>query len=960
MELSKTYDASQIEKKWYKIWEERGYFAPQKSENLQKQTGEIEKKDNDPFTILIPPPNVTGILHMGHVLNNTLQDIAIRYNRMAQRPTLWIPGTDHAGIATQNMVEKELAKQGLNKHDLGREKLIERIWDWKKEKGSHIIQQLKQLGASCDWSREVFTMDENLTIAVNEVFVHLYKKGLIYKGKYIINWCPRCVTALANDEVEHEDKKGKLWYIRYPIIDTKNSIYNSSKLIKKFDNNINSYLVIATTRPETMLGDVAVAINPKDERYTHLIGKHVLLPITNRIIPIIADDYVDKDFGTGCVKVTPAHDPNDFEIGLRHGLKQLVIMDEQGRIDFYLNEKGEFAESTTGQLADNETIEDLQGLDRFVARNKIIERLTSENLLDNVRDHENSVGHCYRCDTIIEPYLSDQWFVRMKPLAERAINVVETGEIKFYPERWTKVYMHWMHNIRDWCISRQIWWGHRIPAYYCQKCSEMTVSIEMPDKCGKCNGASFVQDEDVLDTWFSSWLWPFSTMGWPQSTADLKYFLPTNLLVTAPEIIYLWVARMIMATLEFQDKIPFKNVLLHGIVRDAQGRKMSKSLGNSPDPIDIINNVGADALRFSIIFNTPKGQDSYYSSEILETGRNFCNKIWNAFRFIMMSITDCDVNFSTDSPLKSHKIRSDNGDLADKWIYSRLNQVIDEVNQHYKNIRFNDAAQLLMMFIWDEFCSWYVEMAKEKLRTTKFDNAESISKDGCENVNTQKETCFVLLDIMQASMRLLHPIMPFISEEVWQKIKEIMPMEDEALIIAKFPETNEDLVDYKINNDMSLIKEIIVSIRNIRKQINIPPAVNIDIVLKLSNDSQKELFTIYKGYICKLAKVKNITMGNNIEKPSSAMVSVVQDIRIYFPLKGLIDIEAEKTKLLKQKEKLLMELSVIQGKLENEKFINFAKTEVIEKEKEKKIEIETKLNTVLDVLHDISYSVEES
>jgi len=883
MELNKNYDASAVEKKWYKFWFENDYFKP------------VADKSQKPFTIVIPPPNVTGILHMGHVLNNTLQDVAIRYHRMTGRPTLWIPGTDHAGIATQNVVEKELAKEGKTRHDVGREELLKRIWEYKNQKGNHIIEQLKQLGCSCDWSRERFTMDEELTRAVKEVFIHLYKKDLIYKGKYIINWCPRCVTALANDEVEYEDKKGKLWYIKYPLEDK------------------TGHLIIATTRPETMLGDVAVAVNPSDERYSHLIGKNLLLPISNRLIPVIADDYVDKGFGTGCVKITPAHDPNDFEVGLRHNLEQLIIMDEHGKIN-------EHAPA------------EYHGLDRFVARKKIVAQLTEEGLLEKIDDHDNAVGQCYRCDTVVEPYLSDQWFVRMKPLSKRAIEVVESGEIKFVPERWTKVYMHWMNNIRDWCISRQIWWGHRIPAYYCDKCNEMIVSMDKPKVC-KCGCNDFTQDNDVLDTWFSSWLWPFSTMGWPEKTSDLGYFLPTNLLITAPEIIYLWVARMIMATLEFEDKIPFDTVLLHGIVRDKQGKKMSKSLGNSPDPIDLINNVGADALRYSMIFNTPKGQDSYYSDETLETGRNFCNKIWNAFRFIMM-------NIASEGTVARHEISYD---LADRWIYSRMNQVVKEINEHYIALRFNDAAQLLMQFIWDEFCSWYVEMAKEKLYNEKDTDALETTK-------------YVLLDVMQTSMRLLHPIMPFISEEIWQLIKSCHDTDtdtlcsEDALIVAKFPIADESLINHDINSAMSFMQETIVCIRNMRKQLNISPAINVDILIKLATTDQKALFDDYQGYICKLAKVSNITMGVDVEKPTSSMVAVVQDIQVYLPLTGLIDIEAERSKLLKQKEKLEQELSIIQNKLNNEKFISNAKPEVIEKEKEKENEVATKLKTVVEVL----------
>ncbi len=879
MELNKNYEAGTTEKKWYKYWMDNDFFKP------------IENKNKKPFTILIPPPNVTGILHMGHVLNNTLQDVAIRFHRMLQEPTLWIPGTDHAGIATQNMVEKELAKEGFTRHDIGREALIKRIWEWKNQKGSHIIEQLKQLGASCDWSRERFTMDEGLSKAVNEVFIHLYNKGLIYKGKYIINWCPRCVTALANDEVEYADTKGKLWHLRYPYEDK------------------SGYLVVATTRPETMLGDVAIAVNPKDERYASLIGKNVILPIANRAIPVIADDYVDKDFGTGCVKITPAHDPNDFEVGQRHNLEQLIVMDEHGKMNKFAGER-------------------LCGKDRFTARKLIVEQLENENLLEKIENHDNSVGHCYRCDTVIEPYLSDQWFVKMKPLAERAIEVVEKEEIKFYPERWTKVYMHWMNNIRDWCISRQIWWGHRIPAYYCNQCNQLIVSAEKPELCPKCHHHDFRQDEDVLDTWFSSWIWPFSTMGWPDKTPDLDYYLPTNLLITAPEIIYLWVARMIMSTLEFQNKIPFDTVLLHGIVRDSIGRKMSKSLGNSPDPIDIINNVGADALRFSIIFNTPKGQDSYYSDEILETGRNFCNKIWNAFRFIMMNIENIQ-GLPNKEDLQM--------DIADKWIYSRLNQVTDEVYNYYQNLRFNDAAQTLMQFIWDEFCSWYLEMAKEKFYNDK--------QEG-----TLLTTKYVLLDVMQSSMRLLHPIMPFITEEVWQIIKDIFSMPEKALIIANFPIADKNLINNEINQSMGLIQKTITAIRNLRKQVNIPLGKEIDVKLKVSDDSQIKLYSDYQGYIAKLAKVKDLEANIDLEKPTSSLVAVVEDIQIFLPLTGLVDLDAEKAKLSKQKEKLEKELLMIQNKLKNEKFISNAKPEVIEKEKDKEEEVQTKLNTVNEVL----------
>lgn len=880
MEISKTYSPQDIEKKWYQDWEKKGYFAP--------------RGEGKAFTILIPPPNVTGILHMGHVLNNTLQDVVVRYHRMNGKPTLWLPGVDHAGIATQNVVEKQLAKEGKSRHQIGRDALVERIWQWKQEKGGIIIDQLKLLGASCDWSRQRFTMDEMLSRAVKEVFVSLYEAGLIYKGKYIINWCPRCVTALANDEVEHSDEDGKLWHIHYPYADGE------------------GYVTVATTRPETMLGDVAVAVNPGDTRYKALIGKELILPLTGRRIPVIADDYVDKEFGTGCVKVTPAHDPNDFEIGRRHDLEQLLVMDEHGIMN---------------EAAGN----DFCGMERYACREKVLQMLSEQGLLDKIDKHEHAVGHCYRCDTVIEPYLSDQWFVRMEPLARRAIEVVETGEVRFQPERWTKVYMHWMNNIRDWCISRQIWWGHRIPAYYCDDCGEMMVVKDTPTQCSKCAGTNLRQDEDVLDTWFSSWLWPFSTMGWPDETDDLKRFLPTNVLITAPEIIYLWVARMIMSTLHFKKVIPFDTVLLHGTVRDEIGRKMSKSLGNSPDPIDIIEKVGADALRFSMIFNTPKGADVAYSDAILEGGRNFANKIWNAYRFIMMNIETIEgLPSKEDMELE----------LADRWIISRLHEVSREAREHYENLRLNDAAQCIFQFLWDEFCSWYIELSKDRLK----DDAPLASK------LTAK---YVLLDVMQAGMRLLHPIMPFISEEIWQEIKTRFPMQDEALIIAKFPISDPEMIDSGINDEMKLMQESITAIRNLRKQLNLSPATPIGIVARTADDTQNTMFEDYARYFTRLAKVDSITSGNNVDKPKPAVSAVVRNLEIFIPLAGLIDPEQEKARLSKQLEKLQKELDGISRKLGNQNFIQNAKPEVVEKEKEKHLEIQTKVDLIQAQLSDL-------
>ena len=900
MEINKNYEPQKIEKKWYKHWIIKGYFTPK-----------IDK-DKKPFTVLIPPPNVTNILHMGHVLNNTLQDVMIRYKRMTGIPALWLPGVDHAGIATQNMVEKELAKEGKTRHEIGREELIKRIWKWKEEKGGLIIEQLKQLGCSCDWTKQRFTLDEGLSEAVKEVFVKLYEKGLIYKGKRIINWCPRCHTALSNDEVEHEDKVGRLWDIKYPLkepvilpatskLGEDGSGAEGSKTLK--------FVTVATTRPETMLGDTAVAVNPQDKRYKDLIGKTVIIPFIESEIPIIADEFVDMEFGSGCVKVTPAHDPNDYEIGLRHDLKQIIVIDEHG----VMNENAG---------------KEFTGLDRFEAREKIVKGLKEKGLLGEIKPHEHAVGQCYRCDTIIEPYLSDQWFVKMKPLAKRAIEVVKNGKVKFQPARWTKVYYHWMENVRDWCISRQIWWGHRIPVYYCQNCDEIVVAKKEPTTCPKCGHNQFKQDEDVLDTWFSSWLWPFSTFGWPKETEELDYFLPTNLLVTAPDIIYLWVARMIMATLEFKGKIPFDTVLLHGMVRDEKGIKMSKSLGNSPDPLDIIENVGADALRFSIIFASPKGQDSYYSNSILETGRNFANKIWNAYRFIMMNAEKIEYLPKRDE-LKL--------ELADKWIYSRLNEIIEETRRNYESLRFNDAANILMDFIWKEFCSWYLELSKDRI----YDE---------EDKQGQLTATFILLDILQQSMKLLQPIMPFIAEEVWQGIKHYFQMDEESIVLAAFQKQDKSFINRKIDKDMKLIQEAITAIRNLRKQVNLSPGKEVAIFIKVATEDQIRLLKDYQNYFAKLAKIAEMEIAVDLQKPKSSIASVVQNIEIYLPLEGLIDIEKEKEKLEKQVNKLKEDFKKIEGKLSNNKFLSKAPDNIIKKEKEKFEEVKTKLDKTKEIL----------
>jgi valyl-tRNA synthetase len=882
MEIAKTYSPQDIEKKWYQWWMDNGYFTPK-----------IDP-DKKPFTILIPPPNVTGILHMGHVLNNTLQDVLVRYHRMTGAPALWLPGTDHAGIATQNVVERELAKSGQTRHDIGREELIKRIWAFKEAKGGHIIAQLKQLGCSCDWSRLRFTMDDMLSRAVKEVFVHLYEKNLIYKGKYIINWCPRCVTALANDEVEHADEHGKLWHFRYPFKDG------------------SGYLTIATTRPETMLGDVAVAVHPDDDRYRELIGKTLILPIVNREIPVIADEYVDKSFGTGCVKVTPAHDPNDFDMGTRHALDPILVMDEHAVMN--ANAGAEFV-----------------GMTRFECRDRIVDKMRELGLLDRIEDHQHAVGHCYRCDTVVEPYLSEQWFVSMKPLAAPAIDVVKNGEVKIIPDRWYKVYLHWMENVRDWCISRQIWWGHRIPAYYCESCGEMVVAREMPKTCPKCGHTAFRQDNDVLDTWFSSSIWPFSTLGWPDETEDLNYFLPTNVLVTQAGILYLWVARMIMTTLEFRGKIPFDTVLLHALVLDEQGRKMSKSLGNSPDPIDIIENVGADALRFGMIFATPRGQDCYWSESMLEIGRNFANKIWNAYRFIMMNVE------KIDGLPKREELRLE---LADRWIYSRLQHVTREVAEFHATLRHSEVAQAVMDFIWTDFCSWYLELAKDRIYNES-------DREG------QLTTKYVLLDILQNGMRLLHPLMPFITEEIWQSLKPHFPMDEAALIIAAFPTVDENLLNEDIENEMGLIQECITAIRALRKQVEIPPSADIRVACKLASPEQKELLHTYKHYLAKLARVTEIEAETDLIRPKPAVAAVVRDVELFLPLTGLVDIDKERAKLHKQADKLAGELRGVEGKLSSTSFVENAPEAVVTREREKRADISGRLEKVQALLSDM-------
>jgi len=852
-DIPSRYNPKDIEKSLYSKWESEGLF------HVEPASG---KK---PFTIVMPPPNVTGILHMGHALNNTLQDILIRWKRMQGFTSLWVPGTDHAGIATQNVVEKKLVKEGKTRNDLGREKFVDEVWKWRKEYGSTIINQLKRLACSCDWKRTRFTMDKGLSEAVLEAFVQLYNKGLIYRGNYIINWCPRCQTALSDEEAPHVDTEGKLYYIKYPFKDADKD-----------------GVVVATTRPETMLGDMAVAVNPKDKRYKKLIGKKLILPIIGREIEIIADDFVDKEFGTGAVKVTPAHDPNDFDISKRHNLKPVKVMHPDARM--------------------NENAARFNGMDRFHAREGIIKELEQKGLLLKTTPHHHAVGHCYRCHTAIEPYLSLQWFVKMKPLAKPAIEAVKKGRIKFYPSRWTKVYLNWMENIRDWCISRQIWWGHRLPVYYCQGCKHVVCSKVRPQKCPKCSSKDLHQDEDVLDTWFSSWLWPFSTLGWPEKTKDLKYFYPTDVLVTAPEILFFWVARMSMAGMEFMGETPFKDVYLHGTVRDLTGKKMSKSLGNIIDPIDIIDEFGADALRYSMIAITATGQDVFLSREKFEIGRNFANKIWNASRFVLMNI---EGEIHTDIDLKVKELN-----FADRWILSKLNTATEEITKSLEKYRFNEAESIIYDFFWHEFCDWYVEMVKPDIKAK----------------NVQK----VLMYVLENSLKLLHPFMPFVTEAVWQNISK-----RKSIMVESWPKSIKTLSDKDIERDMEIVKSIIVSIRNIRSDMNIPYTKKLKIYLVPLKKGGEAILKPGIDYIKHFARLEELKVDKGIKKPAHCATAVLEGFNIFIPLEGVIDVEAEKARLIKKMHDLERQLEFTDKRVKDKNFVDKAPEKVVKLEKEK-------------------------
>lgn len=864
-ELPKVYKPAEVEKKWYAFWLKKNYFHAR-----------IDQ-DKKPYTIVIPPPNVTGSLHMGHALNNTIQDVLIRRQRMLGRVTLWLPGTDHAGIATQNVVEKQLAKEGLTRQDLGREKFIKRVWQWKEEYGSTIISQLKRLGCSCDWQRERFTMDEGYSKAIRRVFVDLYRDGLIYRGKRIINWCPRCLTALSDIEVEHVELEGKLWYVRYPLKDA------------------DGYLVIATTRPETMLGDTAVAVHPDDERYQKFIGRVAILPLIGRELPVIADAYVDPAFGTGALKITPAHDPNDFEIGERHHLPSVNVMTPDARI----NENG------------NEFI----GMDRHDCRDAVVEALKEAGLIEKIETHIHSIGHCYRCHTMIEPYLSEQWFVSMQPLAKPAIDVVRERKVKFVPEKWSRVYLEWMENIKDWCISRQIWWGHQIPAWYCH-CGEIIVSMQTPEECPKCKGTQLRQDEDVLDTWFSSALWPFGTLGWPDETSDLKYFYPTSVLSTARDIIYLWVARMIMTGLRFCGDIPFHTVNIHPTVLNWEGRRMSKSLGTGVDPLDLIDNWGTDATRFGLMVQCTQMQDMKFSEEKLEMSRNFCNKIWNASRFILMNLKGFPEDFE---PLAKDFT------LEDRWILSRLTRLEETVNRELDNYDFGEAAKALYEFFWGDFCDWYIEMSKVRLY-----------QDG--DLRTGHMARYILIYVLDRYLRLLHPIMPFITEEIWQKL----PLTGESIVVAPYPQPESRWLDEATENRMRLLQDVITGIRTIRSEFKIPPSVKVEVLLKTADKAKEEVLCSSGEYIQNLAGVSALGVGADIIKPVQSAVAIEAGVEIFVSLAGLIDFAKEKERISRKLDEVKKALEQADRKLSNRDFLTKASPEVVEKEKIKLVSLQEK------------------
>ncbi|MCW6076395.1 valine--tRNA ligase [Clostridium sporogenes] len=875
-EMAKTYDPKEFEERLYKNWEEKSYFTPEVDEN------------KTPYTIVLPPPNITGKLHLGHALDDTLQDILMRTKRMQGFSTLWLPGQDHASIATEVKVENELLKEGIVKKEIGREAFLEKVWEWTDEYRGKIRNQIKKLGCSLDFTRERFTMDEQLDKAVKHFFVKLYNEGLIYQGNRITNWCPKCKTALSDAEIEYSEHEGHFWHVKYPVVGS------------------DEYLEIATTRPETMLGDTAVAVNPKDERYAHLVGKTLMLPLVNREIPIVADDYVDMEFGTGAVKITPAHDPNDYQVGKRHNLPQINVMFDDGRINY---------EETR-----------YHGMDRYEARKAIVEDLKNEGFLVKIKEHNHNVSCHDRCNTVIEPIISKQWFVKMEPLAKPAIEVVKEKKVKFVPERFDKTYFNWMENIQDWCISRQLWWGHRIPVWYCKDCGEVIVEVEEPTKCPKCNSEKLQQDNDVLDTWFSSALWPFSTLGWPDKTPDLKYFYPNNTLVTGYDIIFFWVARMVFSGLYCMDDIPFDTVLIHGIVRDSEGRKMSKSLGNGVDPIEVIEEYGADALRFALVTGNAPGNDIRYYPERVEAARNFANKIWNASRFVLMNL---------DKDLMNKYKDNKNYTIADKWILSRLNTVVKEVTENIEKFELGIASQKIYDFIWGEFCDWYIELVKPVLYG--------------ENEEAKGIAFNVLHKVLETSLQLLHPIMPFITEEIYTHLYT----EYESIVISKWPEYKESLKDEKSEKDMEYIIEAIKSIRNVRTEMNVPPSRKAKLMIYLTENEAEGSFKEGEVYFEKLASASEVSFLEDKETSDKNVSVVTRGAEIFIPLLELVDIEKELERLNKEKEKLEKEIDRVEKKLSNEKFVSKAPEAVVNEEKEKGEKYKAMLKSVLESLESL-------
>ena len=857
-ELPKVYDPQAVEERIYKMWETGGFFKPNGN------------PDAKPFTIVMPPPNVTGQLHMGHAMDATLQDTLIRFKRMQGYDTLWVPGVDHAGIATQIKVEEELrTKEGLSRYDLGREKFLERVWQWKHQYGNRIVEQQKKLGASCDWDRAAFTMDETCSKAVREVFVSLYEKGLIYKGSRIINWCPNCVTALSDAEVEYVDKPGHLWHIRYPLADGTGEV------------------VVATTRPETMLGDTGVCVNPNDERYQHIIGKKVILPLVNKEIPVVADDYAEMEFGTGCVKMTPAHDPNDFEVGLRHNLEVIRVLNDNGVV----NEFG-------GKY---------EGMDRYDARKQIVADLEEQGYLVKIEDHAHNVGTCYRCHKDVEPIISAQWFVKMKTLADEAIRSVNEGETKFVPERFTKNYMNWMNNIRDWCISRQLWWGHQIPVWYCADCGHMTCSREDATHCEKCGSTNIERDPDVLDTWFSSALWPFETLGWPNEDApDLKRYYPTDVLVTGYDIITFWVSRMIVSGLEHMGEKPFHTVLIHGLVRDNQGRKMSKSLGNGIDPLEMIDKYGCDALRMNMVTGNSPGNDMRFYVERCEAMRNFANKLWNASRYVLMNLSEDARNELPDTS----KL-----EISDKWVLSKLNTLITEVTENMEKYELGVAIQKIYDFVWDTYCDWYIELTKARLYS--------------EDADRKQTAISVLVYVLDQVLRLLHPFMPFITEEIWQSL----PHEGDALIVAKWPEYSEALAFKAEEDEMESVMDAIRAIRNRRAEMNVPPSKKAALYVLTSKPN---VFTEGEGFIQRLAYADTVSLLETEPENLDGMVTcATADAKLYIPMGQLVDVAKELERISKELEKAKKNLSGLEAKLSNEKFVSRAPEAVVAAEREK-------------------------